>query len=178
MSGKRANPNGFVVAWDEIKLRLGAPVRHIVFWTYLIIGIVILGGVPVWLEFFGFLATRTPENTASLRLALTVFFPALIGSTAMELAFETAGNNRRMLAVAFIAIFLFFGIFLGLTEPSNVPDYIAIPIAFVACIFAVLSWWIANGLNPTLRDEYDVESPVGGATSRAPAGDLTGFRTE
>jgi hypothetical protein len=169
--------NGFVILWDELKRRFLAPVRHVTFWVYLILAVIIFGGFPIWLEVVFYFNADIHESTSHLRTALVAFFPALIGSVSFQLIFEEVGRNKRMLAFAMFVVVFFSLIGVILILARSIADYVAIPVAFGLCAFAVLEWWIANGLNPTFQDDLDVEAPVGGPPSHPPAGDLTGFRT-
>ena len=169
--------NGFTILWAELKRRFLAPVGHVTFWTYLLVGVIIFGGFPVWLEAILYFTSNISESTSHLRTALVAFSPALIGSVSFQLIFEEFGRNKRMLAFAIVVVVLFSLVGVTLILARRITDYVAISLAFGLSAFAVLEWWIANGLNPTFQDDFDVEAPVGGPPSQRPSGDLTGFRT-
>jgi hypothetical protein len=169
--------NGFVILWADLKRRFLAPVGHVTFWAYLIVGVVIFGGLAVWLEAYLYFISNINESASHLRIALVAFFPALIGSVSVQLIFEEAGRNKRMLAFAMVVVVVFALVACILIVTHTINNRVAIPVAFVLCVLAVLEWWIANGLNPTFQDDLDVEAPVGGPPSQSPSGDLSGFRT-
>ena len=169
--------NGFVILWAELKRRFLAPVGHVTFWAYLIVGVVIFGGLAVWLETFLYLTSNLSESASHLRIALIAFFPALMGSVSVQLIFEEAGRNKRMLAFAIFVMVVFVLVGSILIVVRTIDNHVAIPVAFGSCVLAVLQWWIANGLNPTFQDDLNIEASVGGPPSQSPPGDLTGFRT-
>lgn len=173
--------NGFVELWVELKRRFFAPVRHVTFWTYLLVGVIFFGGLAIWLELCLYVAAPIEDGLRGatsdhLKVALVTFFPALIGSVSTQLLFEEAGRNKRMLAFAVMVGVFFLAIGLWLTLDRGLRNSISISVATVSCCASVLVWWVANGSNRAFQDEFDVDAPLGGAATQQPAGDLQDFK--
>jgi hypothetical protein len=47
----------------------------------------------------------------------------------------------------------------------------------VACLLAIIIWWIANGLDPTFQDNIYYDAPLGGPPDAPLIGDTTEFAT-
>jgi 4-amino-4-deoxy-L-arabinose transferase-like glycosyltransferase len=50
-------------------------------------------------------------------------------------------------------------------------------VGIVACLLAILMWWIANGLDRTFQDNLDPDAPLGGSSENPLAADTTEFAT-
>jgi uncharacterized membrane protein len=167
--------NGFVALGAELKDRFFTPIRHITFWAYLIFGMLGFALLGVWAELYYYSAS--PEDATHLRIALVTFFPALVGSVSLQVVFEEALKNKRMLVYALVSGIVFLGVAIELIRTKNMNNDVAIPMAAVACVLAILHWWIANGLNPAFQDELSRDAAVGGSPTKTPAGTVGDFRT-
>jgi hypothetical protein len=179
MADDNANdePNGFAVLWAELARRFFSPMRHVSFWVFLTVAVIFFGGLAVWLEVFLYLDANSSLSSDHLKVALTTFSPALVGSVSTQLIFEEAGRNKRIMAFAIFAAFVFSVAGWWLTVETAVQNSLSIPIAALFCVLAVLMWWIANGLNPAFQDSFSSDAPLGGPPTNEPNGDLNGYKT-
>lgn len=173
--GAGTTSNGVALLWDELVKRFFAPMEHVSFWVYLTVGVIIYGGLPVWLELYLCLAGGPTATSEHLRVALTTFSPALVGAISTQLIFEEAGRDKRMMAFAILLVPIFLSAAIVLTLVTSLRNQIAIPVAVVFCLLAIVVWWIANATNQAFRDDFKNDSAVGGSTLKSPSGDLNGF---
>ncbi|MFN3321341.1 MAG: plastocyanin/azurin family copper-binding protein [Allorhizobium sp.] len=80
--------NGFKIAWAELKRRTRKPRGEVVYWSYFVFAVCVLGGVGVLLEFARFVSAKETVSPDGLFTAFVTFFPALIGSSAMQIMFD------------------------------------------------------------------------------------------
>jgi hypothetical protein len=170
-----ASRNGIALLWDELVKRFLAPMPHVSFWVFLIVGVVIYGGLPVWLELYLYCAGGATVTSEHLRVALTTFSPALVGAISTQLIFEEAGRDKRMMAFAILVVPIFLFAATILTLVTAMKNEVAIPCAILFCLLSILVWWIANGFNRAFQDDFKNDAPVGGPTTNEPTGDLNGF---
>ncbi|MAU19527.1 MAG: hypothetical protein CMH13_03230 [Martelella sp.] len=90
--------NGFKIAWQELKRRTRKPRGEVVYWSYFVFAVCLLGGVGILLEFTRFVSAKETVSPDGLFTAFVTFFPALIGSSAMQIMFDKV-NDRRMMAI-------------------------------------------------------------------------------
>jgi hypothetical protein len=164
---------GWQYLTQEVKRRLSAPVGHFTFWAYLLAGIVGASAFGVWYELLPLLLGRQGSNEAVFTALLT-FFPALAGSSALQLVFDDAAKPMRAFAIVLILIFFGFAVWLGFARPTSLA--FAYFSAGLACLLAIFVWWITSGQDPAFRDNVDDTSPLGGKLSDEPKGDLKGFK--
>lgn len=166
--------NGWLELWLQLKERTTRPCSHVSFVLYFIIGVLACGALGVWFEILRWI--NAPEGGPSAILtALETFFPALVGSTSLQVMFEENGNKRmRAFAAAYLTVFL--AIFVVLMVVTRIPTGVSFAVAIVACLSAGWVWWIANANNPAFRDDVNDEDPLGGSVKQKPAGSLTGFQ--
>jgi hypothetical protein len=171
--------NGFRVLGAELKRRLAAPMPHVTFWAYLLVGVIGFGGLAVWGELGIYIAglVKGGASVDHLKVAMVTFFPALIGSVAVQLVFEEAGRDKRMMAFAITMGGIFCVLGLILTFDPDLADWFAMLLATLSCVASVFVWWIANGFNPAFTDKLNLDAPLGGPVTQAPSGSLTNFKT-
>ena len=157
----------------EVKRRLAEPVGHFTFWAYLLAGIVGASAFGVWYELLPLLLGRQ-GSTDAVFTALLTFFPALAGSSALQLIFDDAAKPMRAFATILIFVFCGFAVWLGFARPTSIG--LAYSCAGFACLLAVFVWWITSGQDPAFRDNIDDTSPLGGQVGEQPKGDLKGFK--
>jgi len=152
-----------------------APLGQVTFWVYLLIGVVLLGGLGVWIEALIFWFSTAETNSEHIRIALITFFPALVGSTSLELIFaDTVTKPVRAFAV--LCGFMCFGLATWLGVERNLSTIWAFPIASLASLAAIWIWWIAHGLDDIFYDHVDGAAAVGGDPTNPPVGSLDNFR--
>lgn len=175
-SHKRA-ASSFGFLFSDLKIRLVTPVGQVTFWVFLVIGIIVCGGAPIWVEIVRWHIGATPD-AENIRTAINCYFPAIGGAAAAQLMFAAENRQKYLTSFSFLAAFFFF-IFsvLTLSLEKKPATYLAWCVGLVACLLAIVTWWIANGLDPTFQDMTDLDAPLGGSPSSPLAGDTTGFTT-
>lgn len=155
--------NGFKILLDELKKRTKEPRSEVVYWTYFIASVCIIGGTGVITEIFKFFYTGTVQNPDAIYFAMTTFFPALVGSSLMQIMFEPK-NNRRMLAVSVLFLIGTGAVATLLISVSGKISPVSWVLAIAACLFALWVGWISNAYNLGLYDEPNppIDAPVGG----------------
>jgi hypothetical protein len=166
--------SSFSILYKELCTRIGTPAGQFSFWVYLLIGIVICGGAPIWVELLRFTIGVT-RDTENIRTAVNCYFPAIGCAAAVQLAFADENRRKYLTAFSYLATF-FFSILSLLTlflekKPVTCRAWF---IGIALSLLAILMWWIANGLDRTFQD-FNPESPVGGPPQNPLAGDTSGF---
>ena len=166
--------NSFLPLGRELRLRFFTPWLQVSFWAYLILGIVLCGGVAIWVEVLKYLAHI--GGAESIRTAINAYFPAIGCAAAVQLAFA-AETKKYLLSFSLLiaALFAAFSLVVLLLERTPVSSFSFVA-GIVGSLFAVLTWWIANGLEPTYQDIVDPEAAVGGATQDPLPGDTSDFK--
>ena len=167
-------PNGFVHLGLELRRRTMAPIRHATFWFYIALGVVLFGGAGIWLEIIKYIYGSSGSNSASILTALVTFFPALIGSSSLQLVFQDTTKPLKAASMTWIIFFSILAIWLTLDH--DILKSVAFPCAIIAFFSALWTWWLANADDTTFRDLLDPDGPVGGRTDQTLAGDLTDFK--
>jgi hypothetical protein len=160
----------------ELRERTKKPCSHVSFVLYFLVAVVIIGGAGVILEghsvLFHEATPKNPQpNYGGLRVALITFFPALAGSSCMQLIW--AENENKALRAFAIFMLTVLTIFALVVSPSRVPDAVAFWVSSISAIVALWTWWIANARQ---LDFLDPDVTVGGKDISADLpGSLDGF---
>ncbi len=167
--------NSFEPLLGDLKIRLATPVGQVTFWVFLVIGILVCGGTPIWVEaiklWLGF-----ATDTENLRTAINCYFPAIGGAAAAQLMF--AGRQKYLTSFSFFAAFFFFiSSILTLLLGKFPATRWTWAFGLLAAVLAILMWWIANGLDETFRDNITPDAAVGGSPRTTLVGDTKGFTT-
>jgi hypothetical protein len=138
---------------------------------YFCVAVVLVGGAGVWFELHSYVfyvpTHEDPLPSASaLRIAVVTFFPALAGSSCMQLIWAE-NHHKSLRAFAITALAVMTGIVFAIA-PSAVSNSIALWTGLAASAFALWTWWIANAKQ---RDLLDIDAPTG---KRDTGGDLPG----
>lgn len=156
----------------ELKRRTIEPASHVSFALYFFVAVIVLGGAGIWLELYTYLFQATPEkpdpSAAALRTAVTTFFPALAGTSCMQLIWEN-DDFRSLRAFATSALVVLFIAALAIA-PATVTTSTALWVGGVASCLAFWTWWIANAEQEGLMD-LDPDAPMG---NKDPKSDLSG----
>lgn len=174
LEGKYAS---WVKLWRELRKRTIDPAQHVSFVLYFLIAVLLFGGAGVWTEMRAYLLfVPTPDqpfpSLGSLRTAVITFFPALAGSSCMQLIWAE-DHERSLRAFAFSIIAILVGAIFLLT-PAAVSDASALVGGGAASVVALWSWWIANAKQ---RDLLDLDASTGRSdTSGELPGSLDGFK--
>jgi hypothetical protein len=174
---QKKSGSSFGLLFSDLRNRLITPVGQVTFWVYLLIGIVVCGGAPIWVELFR-LQVGANLDAENLRTAVNCYFPAIGGAAAAQLMFAAESRQKYLTSFSCLAAFFFF-IFsiLTLSLEKKPVTCLAWIVGIVACLLATLMWWIANGLDRTFQDVIDPDAPVGGAPEAPLSGNTTGFAT-
>lgn len=161
--------DGYIRLSDELKRRLAAPRKHPTYLAFFIGSFVMFAAFGVWLEVVKLALGlgEAPASTAGLRTAIATYFPAILGSVAMQLAISETLRSLRAWGQIINYAFLFLALILVIA--NNLLDWAAIGIGIVASVLALLWWWIVNADARELRDdEPPPEVAVGGVDPSAP----------
>ncbi len=166
--------NGFGAVGRELLRRTRRPRGEFVFWVYFVLCVLGLGGLGFWVELLQ-LNGQPAQNRSwdNAYTALVTFFPALIGSSCVQMVFET--NNRRMQAFAIICCA--GALVMGATLISTMRPASCVMwfLSIVMCLTSLWVWWIANADNKALHDEPPGDAAVGGDPDAPLAGDFGGI---
>ena len=165
--------DGIVYLGLELRRRTIAPIRHATFWAYLMLGVIGVGALGVWLEIVRYRYGTNDATSESILTAVVTFFPALIGSSSLQVIFQD--TLKPMRAVAMIGLIISIILASWLILDHAIPKATAFSVALVICLVSVWIWWVANADDPTFKDLLDVAAPVGGPPDQPLSGDLTGF---
>lgn len=159
----------------DLARRTKKPLKHVTFVMYFLGSVVAIGGLGLWVELINYARTSGPGDAASVRTAIATFFPALIGSTCLQIIL---GNYLKQLrATAFLFTLAFAGIGFWLIFDRGMAASYSLAIGSVSSLASLWFWWIANADNPDFFDEETSPAAATGGedASRALRGDLGGF---
>ena len=164
--------NGFKIVFEELKRRTREPRGQVVYWAYFIGSVCIIGGIGIILEIYKYFYLKSITDPNSIYFAMATFFPALIGSSAMQIMFEPA-SDRRMMAVSIFSLIGTAILAAMLISASGTIPTASWLLVVGACLFALWVWWISNADNLGLYDEPPppIDAAVGGDD---PSADLRG----
>ncbi len=166
---------GLTYLGRELRRRLLTPIGHFTFWVYLITGVILCGGFGVWYEFLPLLLSRAGSSSEGVYTALLTFFPALAGSSALQLLFGEGQKPLKAFSVVYCFVFATIAVWLGFAKPED-PKY-AFGGAVLGCVLAIFMWWLTSGQDPAFNDDIDDTTPLGGNPDAQPQGSLKGFQT-
>lgn len=173
--------NNKATSWSllrtELRVRTMKPLAHASFVLYFAGAVLLIGAGGIWLEIYSLLllpnAVDPSASPASgLRTAVITFFPALAGSSCMQLVL--AEDQQKYLKTFALVLMVVIGILaIGLT-PAAIGTGTAIFVGAIASVVALWTWWIANAKQLDLLDG-DLDAPLGKNPDAEPSGDLNGF---
>ena len=170
-----APTNSFALLGHELWKRLTLPLGQFTYWTYVITGVVIFGGLGIWMEWvkWYFFNPDGKVTTEGIRLAITTYFPA-VGCAAGYQMMLSERQRSYLFSFGFMATVLFivcciFTFLFGLRSPG-----FGLDLGIGCSVLAILLFWIANAHDKTLQDA-DFEAPVGGSTAVPLAGTTSGY---
>ncbi|MBB3952980.1 hypothetical protein [Aureimonas jatrophae] len=106
---------------------------------------------------------------------MATFFPALIGSSLMQMMFEPV-PNRRLHAFSFMTLIGTFGFAIYLNAYAQYKDAFPWFGVIGLCLLALWIWWISNADNIGLYDNPPIDAPTGGSDPNIQLqGDTSGF---
>lgn len=145
------------------------PSRSPSFLVFFVLAVFGLGALGIWLELYALILpdpgssagniARLHSDLSPLRVALLTFFPAVAGTSAMQLIWAEKPKHFRSVSVLFLFIFLIAAL---ITSPARVPDWFALTTGTGMSPLSMWVWWIANATQRDLLDErIDLDSPTG-----------------
>lgn len=174
----------------DVVERLLTPLLHPTFVWYLIGGVILLGGVPVAIEFFRFkiemqqyVAATTADPAAviprpskqAILTALHTFYPALAWSSAMQINFADSKEVKKSLrSFAFVVATVALLLSILMTAARVLfTETASLQVGSVGVVLAIFLWWMANAKEQTFRDPDPGQTSQGGSVS-VPTSELAG----
>lgn len=160
--------DGYGRLWEEIKRRWKAPRGHPTFAIFFIGSFLVFAAAGVWLEFFKLWFGWGPEpgSPSALRTAIATYFPAILGSSILQLAISDSLRSLRALGHLVGTFFLVLAF--ALVFSATLLDSAAIFIGLLASAASLACWWIVNADESSFRDEPLPEVATGKADPKAP----------
>ena len=160
----------------ELARRTREPAGDVPFILYFALATVIFGGLGIWAELVKVLLAEKPVGLGGLTTAMITFYPALAGSTALQLVLISVGKSDKVLisfALLLLCLFPITAVLLSLVSNSH-PVFVLV--AGIVLWFGVMwLWWITNCDDVTYKQTAAPDAATGGNPSRPLSGDLTGF---
>lgn len=176
LEAKREPENGFAIVWREVIRRTKKPKSQVVYWNHFMISVCVFGGGGILLELGRFIFAKEATSAAGILTAMATFFPATIGSSAMQIMFDQE-NDRRLRSISnsmMVLTFLVSGFLILTADPTSCIYWIT---ASIFCLFSLWVWWIANADNLGLYDNPPIDAATGGSDPTVPLkGDTSGFQ--
>jgi hypothetical protein len=160
----------------EIRRRTFQPFSHAPFIFYVLLAILGLGCLGIWVELVKVAMSSSQSSYEGVLTALATFFPALIGSSSLQLILTSTGNRDKVLVSFgyFISSLAIAAVILISVLHAALPN-----ITFWAAVFftvaAIWLWWFTNGDDPTYKSA-PLDASSGGDTDKPLRGDTSGFR--
>jgi hypothetical protein len=171
-----SNGKDWIHLGNQIRQRTLQPATSFPFLVYLLIGVVLFGGLGIWAEILRLVIAKPPVELAGLIVAVLTFFPTLIGSTTLQLILASSSNSDKvMISFALLVLFIFLAAavllpFFSVSHPRTV-----LALAVVCSLAAIWVWWITNGLEPTFHSRQP-DDATGGDPQRPMAGSFGDFK--
>ena len=163
-----------------MKTRTATPFQSLPFIIYVVTAVFMFGGLGIWAEILKIAIGGCIIEWSGLVTSVLTFFPALIGSTTLQLilASSNQGSTDKIMisfALLLLCVFLAFAVLLPFVS-TNHPIAALIGGSFCA-LAAVWVWWITNGHDPMFSSQLP-DAATGGSSDRDLPGDETGFRVD
>lgn len=165
--------------WKELKRRTRNPLSDATFIFYVVFGVLVFGGLGVWIEVVKVYLPGQSVDTQGIRTALAVFYPALIGAASLQLVLESVRKSETLMsvfAISSLLIMIIAAILLGLIEFFQSSASLIFWMSCALSVLGVWVWVVANADNPDLKTRSNPENASGGDVSRKLKGDVTGFQ--
>ncbi|MEA3051904.1 MAG: hypothetical protein QOG72_807 [Sphingomonadales bacterium] len=160
--------DGYARLRAEIKRRWRAPRGHPTFAIFFIASFLVFAAAGVWLEFFKLVFGWGPEHgsASALRTAIATYFPAILGSTILQLAISDSLRSLR--ALGHLVGTAFLALAFALVFSGTLLDWAAILIGLAASAASLACWWIVNADEESFRDEPPPQVATGDPDPTAP----------
>lgn len=166
--------NSFVLLKRDCLIRLRRPLGFFTFWSYIIFGVFVFGGLAIWIE-VGKHLLGYPDSltTDGIRLAVLTYFPAVGCAAGQQISivekdrmYMRSFGTGAMIGFAVLCIISF-------AIQFQHPNW-SLFLGIVCSIAAVLTCWIAIGLDESFHDT-DPDAAIGGTTDIALKGETGDF---
>lgn len=164
-------PELLKVLWQRTK----TPLTDATFIMYFICAILMCGGVGFWIEVLKIIISPEVTSFIGIQTSLSVFYPALIGTSCLLLILESVEKSDKLMASFFVfVIFLTFSIaiLIGFFNLHELRPNFTLWGTILCSVLGLWVWCVANGENPQLKT-INPDSPSGGDTNRAIKGDIS-----
>lgn len=166
----------------EIWRRTISSITDLTFLSYLVLGVLLFGGIGVWSEVIINLLAGLWQWDKVLQ-ALSTYYPALIGAACIQLILEANGREKRIFDRPMTVVSLFFligatvtGFLIRLFEANSTYLEFSFWGTIALSVFGIWVWAIANCDNPDLKT--DPYAASGGRTDRVLKGNIEGFKAD
>jgi hypothetical protein len=168
-------PNSFPDLGRDLYQRIRTPLGSPTYWNNLIWGVIIFGGIAIWIEFlkYGFNLPGT-HPAQGIRTAFNTYFAAVGCGSALQLI-TAEKDNQDLRSFGYAASFSFFSVcILTLLLQINHP-YLSLIVGIAFSVLAVLMWSIANGLDGAYS-RITPDASLGGSVEDRLRGTTSGFK--
>ena len=150
---------GFKESWRYIREAFSAEYCQVVPLVYFFVVVLVFGGSGLWESLC---SLKIPDGVMACNtIALSVASAACV-----DLVFSR--KNRPLQALGLLVLIITCGLHVLAVVWSDKINISGL-LAFIAWLFAHVTWWVVNVHNPNLTD-VDPDDSSGGPTSRALAG--------
>ncbi|MCA3641217.1 MAG: hypothetical protein IOC63_05065 [Methylobacterium sp.] len=160
----------------EISRRTCQPFSDVPFVFYVLLAIVGLGCLGIWFELIKLSLSSDLPKYDGVLTALATFFPALIGSSSLQLILTSTGNKDKVLvSFGYLVSLMAFGavVLISVFHPTS--PVLTLSASVLFSVFAVWLWWFTNGDDPTYKSA-SVDAASGGDTGKPLRGTTSGFK--
>lgn len=160
----------------ELKRLTLEPVDKFPFVVHVVLAIVIFGALGVWVEVLKIVISTQPADFSGLITAIITFFPALIGSTALQLILSSASKNDKIvISFGLLVLCVFVAAAILLPFFSTRHPLRVLTLGVICSVCAIWVWWITNADDQTYMKMPRADAATGGDVGRQLQGDLKGF---
>lgn len=167
---------------DDLAVRLIRPRYSVPFMMYLFTGVLLLGGVAIWVEIVKYSISshfylpssgRPVPRIDAILAAIHTFYPALAWSATMQVVLADAPEgdsdgrpHKRLRALALFlgSVVLVLAVVVMSLAEVLLPS-VSLGFGLLGVLIAIVLWWIANAEDDTYKDSPKLIglAPKGGA---------------
>jgi hypothetical protein len=168
-------PNDFPNLGRDIFMRARTPLGSPSFWNTLLFGVVLFGGLAIWIEIlkYGFNLPGT-HPAEGIRTAFNTYFPAIGCGSALQLI-TAEKDNQDLRSFGFAVSVIFFVVcILSFLAGINHP-HLSMAIGIIFSLLSLVMWCVANGLDNAYSNVPE-DASIGGSASKPLSGTTSGFK--
>jgi len=158
---------------EALKSRTSDPSHHPSYWGYFLVGVLLLGGLGIWVEILRIILSKNTPDLTSLCVAINVFYPSLGCASALQFVWGEYPKMLRALAIVMCGLFVvpcvliaIFGHYTGWVLFWEI----------ILSLISLWSWWITNADNRNLLDPDPPTAYGPSNATEALGGTLQGFK--